>query len=48
VITVTEDSFSDAKSIVEECDAYYGSPSVLAIKFMEQGKPVMIMNVDIK
>ena len=37
----------NVKEIVGICDAYYGSESRLALEFMLEKKPVMIMAVEL-
>lgn len=45
-----KDDFSamDYNVIAKSCDAYYGEPSAIALKFVYNGKPVMIQNPDIE
>ena len=35
------------EELVTECDAYYGDPSAVALKFVYAKKPVMIINADV-
>lgn len=37
----------DYEDIVKKCDAYYGDPSALALKFFYDRKPVMIINANV-